>query len=443
MGGRAGELDLGVLDKRLRVRVRARADAAGGRPGAEEEDLSGVEREVLSAVASALERIEAARAGLARACEQRLRRLAPPPADFEGPFTQARLALRQIEGRAGPDFALARARAARAREELDGFRRTHRLRHAANYPDSPILQGALLLAAAGFEAVFSATLFAETDARGLLGGAATALGLSGANVALGFLAGFLGLRYTHHVALGRRLAGYGAFVFFLGLALALNTFAAVWRDQIGALEAGPIARLDEARLFGLAEPQAVILLMLGAGAWVFAALKGYSGFDEPYPDYGKMARAKEGAEEALSEQRALTRGALEEALDTAQAAIADALESAREAVRAMREAYDEAAGESVDLDSAARSAAEAGNAAIALYRRENRAARTGPPPPYFDDPLPPPPDPPDALARAAGLVLAAEAALVEAQSLAAARLEARSQELESISARLEQGGTEA
>ncbi len=87
-----------------------------------------------------------------------------------------------------------------------------------------------------------------------------------------------------------------AFAALTALALMLNLFAADWRDQLAALAGRVVERSSDASfhlwsLLQLDTPQAIILLMLGAGVWVFAALKGYSGFDDPYPDYGKMDRA--------------------------------------------------------------------------------------------------------------------------------------------------------
>ena len=56
----------------------------------------------------------------------------------------------------------------------------------------------------------------------VLGGAITAIGLSGANVTLGFLAGFLGLRYLQHAKLPMKAIGGLAFA---AIALCITAMA--------------------------------------------------------------------------------------------------------------------------------------------------------------------------------------------------------------------------
>jgi len=184
-----------ALDKRLGVRKRARDDAARNLPRHDADDLSEAERAVIEAVAAERARVDQSRHEAKAEAERRLRTLAPTPQDFQGPALDARLALKQTAGRVAHDWANAAEREAQARADLDEFKRANNLRRAAVYPRSTLLQAGLLFCAAVFEALFSAALFAEDDARGLLGGAITAIGLSGANVTLGYLAGFLGLRY--------------------------------------------------------------------------------------------------------------------------------------------------------------------------------------------------------------------------------------------------------
>ncbi|MGE0531121.1 MAG: hypothetical protein AB7G40_00210 [Hyphomonadaceae bacterium] len=421
-------LSASSLDKKLGLRRRAREDAARNLPRHDADDLSDAEKAVIEAVAAERARIDQARTNAKADAERRLRTLAPTPQDFAGPALDARLALRQTSGRLAHDWDEASKRAAEAREELDAFKRKHELRRGAIYPKSTLLQSGLLFSAAVFEALFSAALFAEDDERGLLGGAITAIGLSGANVTLGFLAGFLGLRYLQHRQFPMRAMGAAAFAFIGALALMLNLFAADWRDQMAALsgrqlDMGSDASFHLWSLLALDSPQAIILLMLGAGVWVFAALKGYSGFDDPYPDFGKMDRTAKAATEALSDFRADARLELEAPINAAKAALSARLEKMRAEFEAMNKAFDAAAVKMEALDAKARALDEAAAGAVHLYRQENATARTSPAPAYFNSPPPAAGPALDALADAAAMIDDARARLAEAQAQSARSLE--------------------
>lgn len=420
-------------DRRSAISARARADGAIGAPARTDGEWSAAEREVIESLEAQIGAARRAREALAAAVERELRRGMPPAPDFEAPCAEARVAIRLAAGRLTPVYRELATRAGRTASELEGFRRVNNLRRPAIYPDSRVLQAGMLLLAALFEALFSAALFAETDARGLLGGAVTAAGLSGANVTLGFLSGFLGLRYIGHARPAARVLGGCGLALIGGLSVALNLFAARWRDGLGATGRTPLDLVNEASLFGLVSPQAVILLMLGAGVWVFSALKGYSGFDDPYPDYGKLDRAAQEAAERLAETRTETRAAMEAPVAAAHAAIATRLTQMRADVARGRETYDRAAAELQAIDAEARRAGEEGGALIQLYRRENLAARNGAAAPtYFADAPPTRVTFSDALSEAADLRLAADRALADSENAAAAKLEALGQELETL-----------
>lgn len=433
-----------ALDKRLSLRKRAREDAERNQPPPHATELSAAERAAVEAVAGERARVDQARTEAKAEAERRLRALAPTPQDFSGPALDARLALKQAAGRLAHDWSAAVARAAQARADLDAFKRAHTLRRAAVYPRSTLLQTGLLFCAALFEALFSAALFAEDDSRGLLGGAITAIGLSGANVTLGYLAGFLGLRYLQHVRLPLRAMGALAFAALTLLALMLNLFAADWRDQLAALagrqlDMGSDAGFHIWSLLQLNSPQAIILLMLGAGVWVFAALKGYSGFDDPYPDYGKMDRAAQDAADALSDFRADARADLEAPINVARAALAARVDKMRAEFAAMNKAFDAAALKMELLDAKARALDEAAAGAVHLYRQENTALRTTPAPAYFST-APPAAGPAlDALANAAAMIDDARARLAEAQVQSAQALEGLLAELDAATHRLDTG----
>lgn len=438
-------LSAAALDKKLGLRRRAREDAARDLPRQDADDLSDAEKSVIEAVAAERARVDQARTEAKADAERRLRAAAPSPQDFAGPALDARLALRQITGRLAHDWDDASKRAAEAREELDAFKRAHELRRAAVYPRSTLLQSGLLFCAAVFEALFSAALFAEDDERGLLGGAITAIGLSGANVTLGFIAGFLGLRYLQHRQTPMKAMGAIAFAFVGLLALMLNLFAADWRDQLAALSGRQVDMGSDASfhlwsLLSLDSPQAIILLMLGAGVWVFSALKGYSGFDDPYPDFGKMDRAATAASEALSDFRADARLELEAPINKAKAELLARMDKMRAEFEAMSKAFDAAAINMESLDARARALDDAAAGAIHLYRQENAAARTSPAPVYFNA-RPPSAGPSlDALSGAAAMIDDARAKLAEAQAQSARSLEELLAELDAATNRHDSGG---
>lgn len=438
-------LSVSALDKKLSIRKRAREDAARNLPRQDTHDLSDTEKAVIEAVAAERARVDQLRTDARADAERRLRALAPAPQDFSSPALDARLALRQTAGRLAHDWDEASGRASEARAELDAFKRKHELRRAAIYPRSTLLQSGLLFCAALFEALFSAALFAEDDERGLLGGAITAIGLSGANVTLGFLAGFLGLRYLQHKQIPMKAAGAVAFTFVGALALMLNLFAADWRDQLAALSGRQVDMGSDASfhlwsLLALDSPQAIILLMLGAGVWVFSALKGYSGFDDPYPDFGKMDRAAQAASESLSDFRSDARLELEAPINTARAALLARVEKMRAEFEAMSKAFDAAAVKMETLDAQARALDDAAASAIHLYRQENAAARTAPAPAYFSSPPPAAGPALDALGGAAALIDEARARLAEAQVQSAQSLEGLLVELDTATNRHTSGG---
>lgn len=410
---------LASLDSRLGLKRRGREDGAREHPPTSSDEPAEAEREIQAAIEAERAEIASERIALQRALEQRLGAFKPAAPDFSGPVLEAKLALKQIEARVSHDWAGAAERARIAKADLLSFRETHRLNRAAQTHRTPLLQAGLLLCAAAAESVFSAALFAEEDARGLLGGAVTAIGLSGANVTLGFLSGFVGLRYLQHRSAWIKSAGALCFAAFGLLALMLNLFAADWRDQLAKASGAIGPESSDASfhlwsLLNLDSPQAIILLMLGGGVWAFATLKGYATFDDPYPDYGKMARAAEAADAEVSELRGEALQQLDSKMDEAGAALAQRMEKARADMSAMSAAFDEGAREAQALDARDRAVDELHAAALKLYRDANLSARTSPAPAHFAD-LPAPSPRADALAGAAALIDAGRAIVAEAE----------------------------
>lgn len=425
-----------AIDRRLHITRRARLEGQAELPPSGSAEPSEIELDIHAAILAEREQLEQESAILVEVLERDLRRLSPSAAQSEALFADAAAQIRRVEGRFGPAFTALLTKQRTAARELEAFRAGHALHRQPSYPDSTLLQAALLVLAAACEAAFSATLFASASDSGLLGGAATALGLSGANVSLGFLAGFLGLRYVQHRAWIMRTAGAVVAACAASAAIALNAFAALWRERLhGPIT--PLDSLDSANLLGLTQPEAVILLMLGLAVWVFSALKGYSGFDDPYPDFGKRDRAARQSEADLSQAREALREALEAPILALEARSLADLAAQEQALVTMRVVYDRAADGLADIAAQHRRLSDLGTELIKRYREENLGSRKSTPPSFFLDSPAFAYRPEDPLHRAAQALQTAKSETEEAQRQVARAVQELGGVLEAASARLE------
>jgi hypothetical protein len=197
-------------------------------------------------------------------------------------------------------------------------------------------------------------------------------------------------------------------------------FAALWRARsIEAVELEAARKGDDFALmasqkstfdvlFDSQHGESVVLMILGAIVLTAAFHKGFAAVDDPTPEYGKLERAARAAEEDLAELVHDARDALEAPIEDARAAIEENLARRREAALAMREAFDDAAGDLAAIDRRLRALADARRVLLAAHAGRDAS----------EAPLP------DALAKAGGLVADADRALAAAQTQAKAELEA-------------------
>jgi hypothetical protein len=382
-------MDIETLERTLQVRRRARADGQAERPGLGASETAPTERDIGAAIAAEAAKLDALEADAVAALDRALAARPPTgPAQGAAVASTAELSLRLEEARIGPDVKAARQRADQAQADLRAFRDRHGLEQNPAYPESRILALGLLAAAAVFEAVFSATLFVHDADGGYAEAAAVAMGLGGSNVLLGVLAGYVGLRYWRAKAPALKAMGGAALVAFAGLAVGLNYYAARYRESLAsdAEVFRPLQNLKTTQLFGLVTPEAVVLLMIGVGVWMFAATKGYAGLDDPYPDYGKLDRLRVKAQTAFEHLREDAVEALSGPIEAAADAIdATQRESQAHLARA-RAAYDAAGAQLAALGAARRTLAALETELLGLYRRENCAARQTPAPAHWAQP---------------------------------------------------------
>lgn len=409
----AQSVDFDSLERALSVRRRARADGQAERPPSNSEEETPCERDIRAAIAAETDRIAAAERTLSA---ELMRRFGQRPGAGDGvdaALAGARLALRLAEARIGDTVREARDRAARAKADLVGFRARQGLDRDADYPDSRVLAIGLLLAAALFEAIFSATLFVHDADGGYAQAAAVALGLGGSNVLLGVLAGYVGMRQLQRREPVLKLTGAAALAVFAGLGLALNVFAARYRESLAAGEetGRPLLQLSRSELFGLITPEAVVLLMLGVGVWMFSAGKGFAGLDDPFPGYGGRDRFAKAAAEDYEALRIDAIDALERPIRDADDAIEADVAEHRAHVQALQAAYDAAGASAMALAAQRRALASAQRDIVALYQRENMLARTTPAPARFGETNWPDPSAIDPLAEAGAALRDANATM--------------------------------
>ena len=162
------------------------------------------------------------------------------------------------------------------------------------------------------ESVANGMIFQEVSEGGLLGGIAMAIFISVINVGFAFLGGMLGLRYfVNHCDANKKLLG----LIWLMLCLAVCIFTIslsawfrghldvllakegidllkvpgmAWKQAFESMQGGNIAQL-------VSNQNAFLLLFFGLFCAIIGLYKGYK-YDDPYPGFGDMFRAKEKAE---------------------------------------------------------------------------------------------------------------------------------------------------
>lgn len=284
------------------------------------------------------------------------------------------------------------------------------------------------------EAIASAPIFASMNETGLVSGYVTAVVMSALNAVIGFLGGFFGVRYTTHSKPVMKTLGYGAAMISVAVAIAFNLFMALWR----ASASEPAIPGDATPAFALlATGPSLTLLMLGGIVFLMALYEGATKFGEVYPEYGKMERHAQAAEEDFRDALDEAMEELHEHADPAIAAINERLDAQQAGVAKMLEVYDETAGRLIALDARLRALAAAQSSLIALYRQENVALRKGAAPRAFLTPPSAPPAPEDVLVRAGAMLTEARDAFTRAQTAANAESAGLIRELREISARLE------
>ncbi|MBI4290782.1 MAG: hypothetical protein HY661_04800 [Betaproteobacteria bacterium] len=312
-----------------------------------------------------------------------------------------------------------RVRRDNAKQAYHGFKKKYGAVSDAEYPESKFGHFAFPFLLLVLEALFNSYVFAGADptGRGVAGGIRIALIIALINVVIAVLIGN-SLRNLNSKDIFIKLLG--ALAACVAVVYApLNLFWAHYRDRAIALknlDAFSFDELIKLRMKVLPDawdhfvehPLAITsieswgLFALGCVVVGFALLDGYA-MSDPIPGFERRHRALLRAQAALERLRQECISLIEGAFSR----ISDELRAAAKSYGSLFTTYDVVLGTLARLETVygnqARDYVESYDAAIALYRAENRVQRQGAPTPdYFNrsaEPLPVPPFPADLQAK--------------------------------------------
>jgi hypothetical protein len=275
-----------------------------------------------------------------------------------------------------------------ARAELDAFKSLHRLARDACYP-APSLRVLLVVSLCALvvgEAFVNAFFFAEGIDSGILGGWLYAGAFSLVNVLCGYVWGRYIIPHANHVSGWRKLAGLCGIAAAIVTALGIGLLLAHFRDAVSDEPANAARVALEAflsRPLGLLEIHSFILFGVSVVCALLATLDAYH-MDDPYPDYGKLARRVVRASEDYDEELAEARSALEQLKEESLQDLQRSLDLAQSRIHRLHEAIAHKVSTENRLISALRDAANCLDTLLRCFRDENRAVRQTPVPEYFN-----------------------------------------------------------
>lgn len=271
--------------------------------------------------------------------------------------------------------------------ELEHFRRENRIirtLHEAGGFFWWCVWSAIILA---LESALNGVFFSNAHELGLIGGIATALGISVINIGVASLSAWVSRNFNHR-RIGRKIIGVLAFPGALFVP-AFNFFVAHFRN---AAEAGnpwdaaashAIQRLQTDPI-GLESIEAWLLGLLGILVAAVAGWKTYVSGD-PYPGYGRVWKKNRDAREAYIQSTEDAMSSLANTRDKAVEELETAISNMEAKCSEAETALNELAVLRSQLIAFLEQCDQKANLLLTIYRNANRATRTTPFPEHFSN----------------------------------------------------------
>ncbi len=270
-------------------------------------------------------------------------------------------------------------------DEYRRFRVDHKLGRMPHYPDSQLLNFAIILVFWLVESAGNGYFFAEGSELGLLGGVVQAVIIAAINIATAFFIMGALLRYKNHAFWWKRLSAYLMLAIYAAAVVAFNLLVAHYRDLFALNPEGAgheALQRFKADPLALADINSWMLFCMGLLFSMFALLDGYKR-DDPYPGYGKLHRRLRGSYDNYEEQR----DEVIEQIESIRRQFLERLEDMKQAV-AMKHTrlvhlVEEKQAFIAEYHHGIANLLTCANALIHRYRDINRAHRRTPSPAYF------------------------------------------------------------
>lgn len=378
----AVELDLEAEARRLGEADLPRADETAP-SGTEAAIVQRIEKARGDCLAWATERLKALNQDIER---HDLSRVANQAMQADAEFERKAAAL--INERGVLLQSLRRMAQERA-DESASFRRRHGLSRAAEYPDfwGTFLRWSVLLFLIVLEGGLNAFFFAQGLSGGYIGGFLFAALFAFLNVAIAWFWGRLCLPYANCRSRPARAFGACALLLALAAAVGAGLLIAHFRDALGrdAENAAAAALASLGRdPFGLAEVHSWLLFGVSLLFAQIALWDAY-GLDDPYPGYGRRARAAAAALLEYREELDELRQTLAALKDETLAELDRALDECRLSLQRLNEAIEHKSATETRLQLAASDADHCLRSLLRKFRDINQLHRASPRPAYFAD----------------------------------------------------------
>jgi len=303
------------INRGLDVEKRARDAGRQNLPSHDDIELDRVQQEIVARFQHGSDSLSQALAGQIDGACQSVEDRRARHFNASAPAEKAKLEAEALRSREMESLCGAADREREAWRDLEHFKSEHKLERNAEYPDTIALPVFWLLLVTLIETAVNAFVFAEASEHGYIGGIAQAgiFSVLNVGVAAGFV-GFLCLRAIEHRSVWRKVLGFLGAGIGLLFAITWNAGVAHFRELIAAnpdllstsdLLTGGADILTRIKIdpFGIHSMQGWALFVLGLVAAGFAAWKGFVGFDDRYPGFGKRDRALRRAQDVYAKAK--------------------------------------------------------------------------------------------------------------------------------------------